>query len=101
METGKRERRMKILVYGNRKSDDIYYDASTPEKEDIAYLALFKILDEEWEVYADLEEAHRPYYDAARGGDAKAAKKLMYLRRRYEYEDVREAYVLDAAASAQ
>ena len=38
----------KILVYGNRKSDDIYYDISTPEKEDASYLALFKILDEQW-----------------------------------------------------
>lgn len=92
---------MKILVYGNRKADDTYYDVSTPGKENAAYLALFKILDEEWDVYVELETAHKPLYDAAKSGDAQAAKKLMYLRRRYEYEEVREVYAIDATASAQ
>jgi hypothetical protein len=92
---------MKILVYGNRKTENIYYDASTPEKEEAAYLALFKILDEEWEVYVELEAAHKTLYDAAKSGDAKAAKKLIYLRRHYEYEEVREAQVQDTAASAK
>jgi hypothetical protein len=43
---------MKILIYSNRKCDPIYFDASTPEKEKKAYLALFKILDESWKCYS-------------------------------------------------
>jgi len=35
----------KVLVYGNRKSDDILIDASTPEKEAAAFLKLFNYLD--------------------------------------------------------
>ena len=47
---------MKLLVYGNRKQDDEYYDVSTTELEEKAYRAIFKTLDEYWGVYADIEE---------------------------------------------
>lgn len=47
---------MRVLVYGNRKQDDVIYDVSTPEKEAAAFLLLFKMLDEDWEVYTDLDD---------------------------------------------
>jgi len=51
----------RLLVYGNRKCDPTYWDASTPELEAGAFLALFKILDEDWHVYANLtEEPYQP-----------------------------------------
>lgn len=46
---------MKILVYGNRKQDDEYYDASTPEKREAAYLRVFQTLDEIWRCYDELK----------------------------------------------
>lgn len=47
---------MKTLIYGNRKSDDQVYDISTPEKELAAYMLIFIELDEDWQVYSDLED---------------------------------------------
>jgi hypothetical protein len=49
----------RLLVYTNRKCDPIYWDASTPELEAGAFLALFKTIDESWRCYASLTEA--PY----------------------------------------
>lgn len=46
----------RILVYENRKVDACYFDASTEQLEAGAYLALFKLLDESWQVYGDLKE---------------------------------------------
>lgn len=45
---------MKILIYGNRKQDDVLYDISTPEKEEAAFRAVFKTLDEKWHVYSEI-----------------------------------------------
>jgi hypothetical protein len=50
---------MKVLVYGNRKSEEMW-DASTPEKEEAAFKALFKFLDEEWDCYCELADAKEP-----------------------------------------
>lgn len=47
---------MRVLVYGNRKEDNTYYNISTPEKRNASYLALFKHLDENWNLYDDLDE---------------------------------------------
>lgn len=79
----------KVLVYGNRKADDIAWDASTPELEADAFLKLFNYLDEEWKVYSceDLREAEQKLYDAAKAGDSQAAKKLVTRRKSYEYEE--------------
>ena len=46
----------KILRYGNRKADPVYLKFDTPEQQEKAWKALFKILDTEWEVYAELLE---------------------------------------------
>ena len=102
----------KILRYGNRKTDDVVWDISTPQKEEKAFRELFAILKDEWQVYSDLEEpyygdscghqceaGHNPVvgdstdehqlelYKKAIVGDIKAIKSLLELRKDYEYED--------------
>jgi len=47
---------VRVLKYGNRKANDVVYDISTPEKLLAAYLLMFNLLNEEWEVYIDLYE---------------------------------------------
>jgi predicted ABC-class ATPase len=79
----------KILLYENRKSDPVAFDASTPELENTAFLKLFKLLDEDWQVYecGDMTAIHNQWYHLAKNrGDAEAAKKLLKARRNYEYE---------------
>jgi hypothetical protein len=48
---------MKILRYGNRKQDDMFWDASTPEKERAALRRLFEFIDETWQVYSIEDES--------------------------------------------
>lgn len=86
----------KILVYGNRKSDDLFYDASTLDRENAAYLALIKVLDEDWDVYQDLSPQHEALLTQAKNGNADSARRLITARRRYEYENVYEAELIDA-----
>lgn len=45
---------MKVLKYGNRKCNDVLWDASTPEKEKAALRCLFKLLDDQ-SMYCDLD----------------------------------------------
>lgn len=87
---------MRVLAYSNRKSDPELWDASTPIKEERAFRELFQLLDDDWGVYADLAEdspsskgqkLQREWYEAALKGDYKALRKLMDLRRAYEYEE--------------
>lgn len=79
---------MKVLVYGNRKQDDEIYDISTPEKEAAAYLKLFNFLDEEWRVYeTGLNSKQKIWYERAKGRDSDAAKKLLFARKDFEYEE--------------
>jgi hypothetical protein len=87
----------KVLVYGNRKIDDIIIDASTPEKEAAAYLKLFKHLDEEWKVYDSCPgtEWDQTRIKAARAGNAHLAKELLTRRRRDEYEEWHIADMID------
>ena len=86
---------LKILVYGNRKEPNRYYDISTPEKEAAAFLRLFYYLDEEWHVYCELTPEQKPLYKKAKGGDSKAAKGLILSRQDYEYEEVHVEDVQD------
>ncbi len=46
----------RLLVYDNRKIDPCYWDVSNAELEAGAFLALFKTLDEDWNVYFSLKE---------------------------------------------
>lgn len=79
----------KILLYSNRKCDPTWWDVSTPELEDSAFLALFKILDDEWQVYDEISmpAMQKPALAGARQGIAAAAKNLLRVRRWNEYEN--------------
>lgn len=89
---------MKVLVYGNRKTEDVLYDVSTPAKRGKAFLKVFRLLDKEWDVYSDLDEPDlqtrearwKDLRDKARAGDAEAAEALLMQRSRlhYEYEQI-------------
>lgn len=115
---------MKVIIYENRKTDAMVWDASTPEKQAAAFLDLFNMLDEHWQCYSDLE-AEEPYYWAdsrdepevaerrkksqlyrhqlmrqsyklAKEGNAIAAEDLLKSRRDYEYEFWSEVEAKDA-----
>ena len=84
----------KVLVYDNRKMDPVIWDASTPELEDKALLALFKFFDE-WNFYEDLRDNPQPtligtnqygLYQKAKTGDIVACKRLLGQRKGNEYE---------------
>jgi hypothetical protein len=50
----------RVLIYENRKSSKIIYDISAPELENRAFLSLFKVLDEDWQVYSNLDILEEP-----------------------------------------
>lgn len=85
---------MKVLVYGNRKQDDMIWDISSPEKHSKAFLKLFNYLRDEWHVYEgdywggqSESKMQKQLYELANSGDAAAAEKLLTRRRTYEYEE--------------
>jgi hypothetical protein len=80
---------MELLIYGNRKQDDQIWDVSTPKKRREAFLALFKILRDDWQVYegGDLRVSEQKLLLKAGLDDAEAAEKLLTGRRGYEYEE--------------
>jgi hypothetical protein len=47
----------KVLVYGNRKSEQVLVDVSTPDLMDLAVYWLFNYLRAEWHAYIDLDRA--------------------------------------------
>jgi hypothetical protein len=87
---------MMILLYSNRKTDPIAWDASTREQKAAAFLALFEYLRDEWQVYDELREplpwdVDKPsrqhvLFQRAQLGDADAAERLLQTRKTYEYE---------------
>lgn len=77
---------MKILIYEG-KYNDIYFDVSTPEKEQRAYLALFNFMDKVCGYYQRLDCPDQTLaLNGAWAGKWKEAKWLLQLRRDYEYE---------------
>jgi hypothetical protein len=81
---------VKLLRYSNRKIDDRFWDISTPEKEQKAFLKLFREFDgPDWRMYeaSPLTGAQKKLYQKAKDGDADAARKLLTLRKGYEYEE--------------
>jgi hypothetical protein len=78
-----------LLIYGNRKQEDIIWDISTPEKRAAGFLALFRFLNEEWDVYQsdDLNAAQEKLFNKAVKGDAVAAECLLTMRKNCEYEE--------------
>jgi hypothetical protein len=47
---------MDVLIYNGKHDEGLMYDVSTPEKEAAAFLILFAYLDEDWDMYSDIEE---------------------------------------------
>jgi hypothetical protein len=97
-----------VLIYGNRKQDDLVWLFITPAQRRHAVRALFEFLDQSWDVYAELKrraedpqlqipgigrktefEQHREWYLAAKQGDEDAAWSLLNARKDYEYEQWR------------
>ena len=105
----------RVLIYSNRKIDNIVFDISTPAKKQKAMMKLFKMLDRDWNVYCDLklpatpatrpcshcggtgmqkedesylktEQRHREWYRRAKKGDMNALERLLTSRVDYEYE---------------
>lgn len=57
----------RVLMYENRKISPCFWDASTEELEAGAFLALFKHLDEDWQVYSGLDQPEKPYRELSKG----------------------------------
>lgn len=83
-----------VLIYENRKTDPVVWDASTSELEGKAFLSLFNLLDKEWRVYTDLEENPQSsmfnnqftLYNKSKEGDIRSCRALLNIRKQYEYE---------------
>jgi hypothetical protein len=77
---------MKILIW-RAKHTNVYYNASTEEKELAAYLKVFKEMQEQgdYECCPPTGEA-RALYKLAKQGDGTAVRKFVHSRRHYEYE---------------
>ena len=84
----------RVLIYANRKSDLMVWDA-TGDKQRQAFYALFEHLNKEFRVYSDIEQpGDSPrsrllyrYYQSAKEGDMDSAMRLLAARRSYEYEE--------------
>lgn len=81
---------MKQLLVYHGKDSCLYYDISTPEMESASYLALFNYLDKDLDCYTPdtLEDPQPMLLEKARQGDWQAAKRLLQIRRNYEYEGI-------------
>jgi len=75
----------RILLYENRKSDPIAWDASTEELMAKAFIACFNYLDKDWQLFNDLKEMESGVYEKATQGDADAARKILENRQYDEY----------------
>ena len=77
---------MKVLAYGNRKTDGSYWLADTPERLSKAYWKLFEEL-EYWQVFDDGEEDSNQkfFYNKAQEGDEQSLIKLLNSVKGYEY----------------
>lgn len=86
---------MKVLLVHHSKGGDIYFDAS--DDGDAAYLALFKMLDEQGD-YECCPPIGRQLeaYNLAKAGDSRWARIFLETRSRagYEYEGISRALVV-------
>lgn len=79
----------KILVWTS-KHEDLYYDASTPEKELKSFLTVFQLMEEQGDYECCPPEGtlQKASYRRAKKGDKTAAKDFVMMRYDYEYERV-------------
>lgn len=90
--------RPQILVYGNRKIDDMRFPFSTQAEKETAFLKLFEYLRKMWKVYevSKMSQTQEILYNTVRENISRypevaggAAIKLLTLRKKYEYEQWR------------
>ena len=75
------------LIYAPKSGSPLVFFAPDEDGLDAAFLALFRYFDGEyWDFYSEVPKKQLSLLNKARGGDAKAARKLMEIRRSYEYE---------------
>ncbi len=79
------------LLVHRGKHDDRYIVANNNEEEQLAWLAMFRALDE-WDGYygggEDMDGDEQAWYEGAKAGDWQCAKWLLDYRSDYEYEHV-------------
>lgn len=84
-----------VLVYGNRKQDDMQFPFSTPVEKEKAFLELFKFLRKTWKVYdvSSMSQTQEILFNTVKDNIEKyprvagdAAIRLLTLRKNYEYE---------------
>ena len=80
---------MKILIWKS-KHDDLYYDASTPDKELDSFLKIFQEIENlgYYECSPPDDKLQKASYRRAKKGDKTATKDFIMMRGDYEYEDV-------------
>jgi hypothetical protein len=84
---------MKLLIWKDKHGN--WYWAAEKDKLDLAFLEMFKKIDESG-YYTEFEGDQKQAYEEAKEGKAKSAKWLIQLRTDYEYEgyDVEEATLI-------
>ena len=75
---------MKVLIAKEKHSDRVF-NVTTPEDEERTFLKLFKERDKE-EYFKELRTMQSLIYDKAKKGNALCARKILYMRKAYEYE---------------
>src|SRR5277367_451166 len=77
-----------VLVYGNRKQENMQFPFSTQAEKEAAFLKLFKYLKNTWKVYDSnsMSSAQKIQYAGALLNIGKNAIKLLTMRKTYEYE---------------
>ncbi len=82
---------MKVLYYSNRKCNGMYWDASNPEKEAAAFLALFNYLKDYWEVYESLEDDLQDAQNSIKATSTKLSAisdSAEYSAKKYDLEEL-------------
>ena len=81
----------KVLIYQNRKSESYVWDVSDGDKALKAFISLFNLLDETFQVYDNIREDGTKeqirWYKEAKKGDYVNLTKLLNARKNYEYEE--------------
>ncbi len=77
-----------VLVHEGKHCNN-YVVATNKEEEDLAWLAMFRLLDKYEHYYDDyMEPDEQELYEQAKRGNAKSARWLLETRTDYEYERV-------------
>ncbi|MEE9214848.1 MAG: hypothetical protein V3U54_08660 [Thermodesulfobacteriota bacterium] len=91
----------KILVW-KTKHEDLYYDASTKQKELDAFLSIFQGMEGsgDYECCPPEGKLQKASYRRAKKGDKTAAKDFLLMRCDYEYEQISIENVQDTNSNS-